>query len=266
MHGRYEEAAEIYKPQSAADLQAALGLAACQEAQGKTDEAVKTLNPLAEKHADIQAQLARLAFERGDYNESRHRVDATLKLAAEHPLGLYIKAELARTSGSIEEAERLPSPDRVLQQSQRQVPRRVRWIGRAAAEYARWNRLSDQFDFLVNDLYPSAVKLDADYWPASSRRDGCSWRSTIGRTPPKSSKRPWKSIPAQAKVHASMAELAMEDFHLEQAEASLRRARGNQSSSARCLVDEGRHRLAKRRCGRIATSTPRKTIAAQFAR
>ena len=42
----------------------------------------------------------------------------------------------------------------------------LRWIGRAAAQYARWNRLSDQFDFLVNDLFPAALKLDADYWPA----------------------------------------------------------------------------------------------------
>ena len=97
--------------------QAALGWAACLEAQGKTAAAVEALKPLADKQAEIQAQLARLAFERGDYAEARRRAEEALQLAAEHPLALYVRAELARTSGRLDEAEgRLSPPDRVLQQ------------------------------------------------------------------------------------------------------------------------------------------------------
>ena len=110
MHGRYEEAAEIYKPEAAANAQAALGWAACLESQGKTAAAVEALKPLADKQAEIQAQLARLAFERGDSVEARRRAEEALQLASEHPLALYILAELARTSGRLDEAEDRLSP------------------------------------------------------------------------------------------------------------------------------------------------------------
>jgi tetratricopeptide (TPR) repeat protein len=225
MHGRYEEAAEVYKAQSADDRQAAIGLAACREAQGKTDEAVKTLRPSAEKHADIQAQLARLAFERGDYDEAHRRVDETLKLAGEQPLGLYIKAELARTSGRIEDAER--GYHRLIEfynNHEVKNPDALRWIGRAAAQYARWNRLSDQFDFLVNDLYPETVKLDADYWPAHFEAGMLFMEKYNRADAAKEFQAALEINPRAAEVHAAMAELALDDFHLEQAEASLRRA------------------------------------------
>ncbi|MCP5113153.1 MAG: hypothetical protein GY953_20170, partial [bacterium] len=39
-------------------------------------------------------------------------------------------------------------------------------IGQAAAQYARWTRNSGQFAFLVNELYPGALELEEDYWPA----------------------------------------------------------------------------------------------------
>ena len=101
MHGRYEEAAEIYKPEATASPQAALGWAACLESQGKTAAAVEALKPLADKQADLQAHLARLAFERGDYVEARRRAAATLKLASEHPLALYLLGELSPHLGPL---------------------------------------------------------------------------------------------------------------------------------------------------------------------
>ncbi len=225
MHGRYEEAAEVFRPQSAADPQAALGIAACQEAQGKLAAAEKTLKPLAEKHADIQALLARLAFQRGDYEEARRRVAETLKLAGVHPLGLYIKAELDRTSGRIDEAER--GYHRLIEfynNHDVKKPDAFRWVGRAAAQYARWNRLSDQFDFLVNELYPESLKLDADYWPAHFEA-GLLFMEKYNRADAaKEFQLALEINPRAAEVHAAMAQLAMGDFHLEQAEASLRRA------------------------------------------
>jgi tetratricopeptide (TPR) repeat protein len=225
MHGRYEEAAEIYKPQSATDATAALGLAACLEAQGKISAAEKKLKPLADKHADVQAQLARLAFDRGNYDEARRRVDETIKLAAEHPLGLFIKAELARTSGHIEEAER--GYHRLIEfynNHDVKNPEALYWIGRAAAQYARWNRLSDQFDFLVNDLYPNAVKLDADFWPAHYEAGRLFMEKYNRADAAKEFHAALEINPRAAEVHAALARLAMEDFHLEQAEASLHRA------------------------------------------
>src|SRR5436190_518897 len=44
-------------------------------------------------------------------------------------------------------------------------PEAYRWIGLGAAQYARWNRNSSQFHFLVNTLYPDALKSDSTCWP-----------------------------------------------------------------------------------------------------
>ena len=225
MHGRYEEAAEIYKPAAAANAQAALGWAACLESQGKTAEAVAALAPLAGKEAEIQAQLARLAFERGNASEARRRVDAALQLASEHPLALYVEAELARTSGRVDEAER--GYHRLIEfynNHDVKTAEPLRWIGRAAAQYARWNRLSDQFDFLVNDLFPAAKKLDPDYWPAHFEAGLLFMEKYNQADAAKEFHAALEINPRAAEVHAALAELAMMDFKVEQAEASLRRA------------------------------------------
>ena len=241
MHGRYEEAAEIYKPESAANDQAALGLAACLEARGKTAAAIECLRPLAEKQAEIQAQLARLAFERGDSPEARRRAAAALKLAPAHPFAHYVMAELARTAGRIDDAQR--EYHRLIDfynNHDVKKPEWLRWIGLAAAQYARWNRLSDQFDFLVNDLFPGALKLDADYWPAHYEAGLLLMEKYNRADAAKEFQAALEINPRAAEVHAAVAELAMEDFQIEQVEASLRRAleiNPNQADAWRLTAD-----------------------------
>ena len=225
MHGRYEEAAEIYKPEAAANAQAALGWAACLESQGKTAAAVEALKPLADKHAEIQAQLARLAFQRGDYAEARRRAERPCNwppsipwpfiswpnwpappAAWTKPRTHYHRLISFYNSHDVKKAESL------------------RWIGRAAAQYARWNRLSDQFDFLVNDLFPAAMKLDPDYWPAHFEA-GLLFMEKYNRADAaKEFQAALEINPRAAEVHVALAELAMDDFQLDQAEASLHRA------------------------------------------
>src|SRR5436309_2393640 len=39
-------------------------------------------------------------------------------------------------------------------------------VGLAGTENARWHSLSDQFRFLINDLYPDILKFDPDDWRA----------------------------------------------------------------------------------------------------
>ncbi len=76
----------------------------------------------------------------------------------------------------------------------------------------------------MNDLYPSAVKLDADYWPAHFEAGRLFMEKYNRADAAKEFQAALEINPRAAEVHAAMAELAMEDFHLEQAEASLRRA------------------------------------------
>jgi cellulose synthase operon protein C len=167
--GRYEEAAEMFGPLAKENPAAALGLARCHAERGKYDATVKTLQDFGKdgKNAILQAELARLAFERGDYKEAQSAVDAALKRDSKQPLACWIQTELHRVHGRLDETENgCRRLIRYYNDNEIDDPESLRWIGRAAAQFARWNWQSDQFDFLVNELYPDALKVQADYWPA----------------------------------------------------------------------------------------------------
>jgi len=169
LSGKYAEAAEIYQRRAPEDPACALGLARSLDAEGKYQEAVETLTPVAGEHAELHAQQARLAFERGDYEAAGKAAATAIRLDANQLLARWIQGELLRTSGRLKEAEEaylwlIRFYNR--HQSEITEAESLRWIGLAAARYARWNRISDQFRFLVNELYPDAVKLDPHYWPA----------------------------------------------------------------------------------------------------
>ncbi|MDH3719170.1 MAG: tetratricopeptide repeat protein, partial [Planctomycetota bacterium] len=78
--GRYEEADALYKGLATSEpLRAAIGQARCALAQGKTDVATKLLADAAAKHPDeavLAAEMARIAFDHGDYDSARRHVDA----------------------------------------------------------------------------------------------------------------------------------------------------------------------------------------------
>ena len=103
-------------------------------------------------------------------------------------------------------------------------PDTLRLVGRAAAQYARWNRLSDQYHFLVNELYPDILKLDEHYWPAHFEA-GLLFLEKYNRGEASRSFNKALAInPNAAEVHAALAALALQDYELEQAKRHLARA------------------------------------------
>ncbi len=224
--GKYGEAAEILAPLAEKkDPAAVLALARCQASEGKYTEAVKTLSEAAEDQAALQAELARLAFDRGDYKEAQTRADEAIRLEKDQLQALWIQGELYRVAGKLDEAERgyrrLVNYYNVHDVEQAES---LHWIGLAAARYARWNRLSGQFSFLVNELYPDALKLQANYWPARYE----SGRLFLEKFNKADAEEDLKSAlelnPNAAEVHVALAELAVAKRDMEKAEASVARA------------------------------------------
>jgi len=220
--GQYAEAAEIYAPLAEKEPAAALGLARSLSSQGKQDEAVRALTAAAGNHPQLHAELARLAFDRGDYETAQARAEKAIQLDGDQPLGRWILAELHRTAGRLEEAEagyrRLISfyNNRDVDSAES-----LRWIGLAAARYARWNRLSDQFSFLVNELYPDALKLEPGYWPAAYE-SGMLFLEKYNR--PEAAEEfqtALKLTPYAAEAHVGLARLAMAAREIDRAEACL---------------------------------------------
>ncbi len=225
--GKYAEAAEMYARTAPQDPIAAVGLARSLAAQGKHDEAVRALEAVEGEHADLRAELARLAFDRGDYPETRNHVDASLALDADQLLARWIDGELLRTAGRLEEAEAAYRwLIRFYNEHQDGVRRAesLHWIGLAAARYARWNRLSDQFAFLVNELYPDALRLEPDYWPAHYQ-SGLLFLEKYNQADAAAEFDAALELnPRAAQIHVAIARLAMRDRKIEKARASLERA------------------------------------------
>ncbi|HET6883106.1 MAG TPA: tetratricopeptide repeat protein [Pirellulales bacterium] len=227
--GKYAEATEAYQALVKTEpVSAAVGLARCQQSQGQREAAEANLSQAAAAHPnapDLYAERAALAFERGDHAAARQYVEAALKGAPDSLAAHWWQAELHRTVGEIDEAQAAYKwlVD-YYNQHEEFSPDDLRWIGLGAAEYARWRRLSSQFSFLVNELYPESLKLDADYWPARYE----SGRLFLEKYNDPQAMRELKAAlainPNSAEAHAALAALALHDYKLDEARRELDRA------------------------------------------
>ncbi|MEX2138767.1 MAG: tetratricopeptide repeat protein [Pirellulales bacterium] len=228
--GKYAEAREVYeKLRGEKPVEAAIGTARCEVARGKYDEARKLLRAAGDEHPKegrIPAELARLCFERGEYEAAEKHVAAAMALDKEQPLARWLEAELYRTSGKLKEADAAYKwfVDYYNEQEEIDEPETLRLIGLAAAHYARWNRLADQSRFLVSELYPDLLKLDKNYWPAHYEAGLLFLEKFNQADAAKEFNRALAINPNAAEVHAALAALAMQNYELAQAKRLIERA------------------------------------------
>lgn len=223
--GSYAESAEIYQRSATKSPAAAVGLARALASQGKYEDAAKALAAFSGQQADVFAEQARWAFLRGDCQAARSHVDRALKLNADQLLARWVRGELQRTAGRLQEAtETYRGLVKFYNEHDVKDAESLHWIGLGAAHFARWKRLSDQFSFLVNELYPDAVKADPNYWPAHYEA-GLLFLEKYNE--PDATREFQKALtinPRAAEVHVAMALTAMAGRDQEKAEASLQRA------------------------------------------
>jgi cellulose synthase operon protein C len=225
LRGKYAEAADLYRPLAGKEPAAAVGLARCLASQGKEKAAEKCLAAVAGRHADVLAERAAMAFDRGKVEDSRKWADEAIRLDGDQLLARWIVAELDRTAGRLADAERgyrwlvnyYNDHDKMTAES-------LRWIGLAAAQLARWNRQADQFQFLVRDLYPDAIKEEPDFWPAHYET-GMLFLEKHNRADAAEEFRAALEINSNAaEVHLGMAVAMVEEREIEKARSSLARA------------------------------------------
>lgn len=170
--GKYEEAADAYaalpKQQG---VEAAIGLARARQSLGDRAAAEKLLREARERHpqsAEVAAELALLLWQHGAAEEAQALVDATLVLDQGNIAARWLQAELHLAAGRIPAAEKVYAwlVDFHAQHDDIDSPDDLLLIARAAAQYARWNRRSQDFKLLVNEILPQALELDKNFWPA----------------------------------------------------------------------------------------------------
>ncbi|GAG24789.1 unnamed protein product, partial [marine sediment metagenome] len=123
--GKYTEAAEIFEACLGNNLEdaktvsatqrtsAALGLARCLAAEGKTSQARQVLKDSLAKIKDadgekarLHAELALLALQQGDHATVDAHVEAAIGLDSDQLLARLLRAERFRLSGQIDQAHR----------------------------------------------------------------------------------------------------------------------------------------------------------------
>jgi cellulose synthase operon protein C len=98
------------------------------------------------------------------------------------------------------------------------------WIGRAAAQHARWSRDTRQFQDLVGRRYPDCLRRDPDFWPARYEM-GLLLLEKYNEPDARAQFQAALAInPHAADVHAALARLALQNFNLDAADESIRRA------------------------------------------
>lgn len=232
LRGRYAEAVEIYstvKARTENEAKAAWGRARCLEETGKREVAAKTLENAARMYpaeAFLHAELARLAFERGDLDAAQQFVDKALELNKDQLLARWVSALLHQAHGRMKEAESAYEwfIDYYNAADEITDPEAICWIGQAAAQYARWTRNSDQFGFLVNELYPGAVELEEAYWQGHLQSALIFLEKYNRPDALQDISAALKINPQAAEVHAVKAAWALQDHKLDEAVTSIEQA------------------------------------------
>ncbi len=178
LRGNYAEALEKYQKLTQDDrtqTAATIGVSRCLESQGEYDKALETIETLLKnkgKDVKLRARLAELLYQRGRWEDALNAAEQAIEADAENFAARWVRAQVYRDKGDVKKADtefrwfvrtfsRRSDMDKDVTD-----PDELLVIGQAGAENARWNRLADQFDVILQDVYGDAVKQDKDYWPA----------------------------------------------------------------------------------------------------
>ena len=154
---------------------AAIGLSRSWECDGDYDKAAEVVDAglrTSPEDPDLLARRAELQYLRGQFAEALKTADAAIAKRDDQFLARSVRAKVYRDTGELQKADtefrwfvrtytardraRKPITD----------PDTLLLVAEAGAENARWHNLSDQFRFILNEVYGDALKGDPDLWPA----------------------------------------------------------------------------------------------------
>src|SRR5262249_53520425 len=236
LRGNYAEAREQYEilnKDPKLHTQATLGLSQTYQSQCDYDQALAALDAAlkdAADNADLLARRAELLYLRGRWDDALAAAEKALTGRNDHLLARWVRAQVYRDRGNLKEAD---AEVRwfVRTYSQRsdkgediKKPEDLLLVGLAGSENARWHNLSDQFPFILNEVYADALKTDKDFWPAEYQA-GMMLLEKFNR--PEALKAFDKALsinPNAAEVHAAKGAAALQRLEIQQAEEVVKQA------------------------------------------
>lgn len=178
LRGNYAEALDKYKSlleDNKTRAEAAIGVSRCLQSEGEYDKALEAIEAALKdrtRDARLLARQAELLYLRGRWPEAEKAAEDALKVDREQFLARWVRAQIYRDRGDLKKAD-VEFRWFVKTYSQRsdkdkdiKDPEALALVGLAGTENARWHKLADQFEFILQEVYGDALKFDRSYWPA----------------------------------------------------------------------------------------------------
>ncbi len=236
LRGNYAEAREQFEalakdPKLRAP--ATLGISLTYQNQGEYAKALAAVEAALREvpdSADLHTRRAELLYLRGRWDEALAAAEQALTTRDDHLPARWVRAQVYRDRGNLKEADtemrwlvRIYSQRSDKGQDIKR-PEDLLVVGLAGAENARWHNLSDQFPFILNEVYADALKTDKDYWPAEYQA-GMLLLEKYNR--PEALKAFDKALsinPNAAEVHSAKGMAALQRLEIQEAEEAANRA------------------------------------------
>ena len=176
LKGNYAEARAEYEKLRADEKQmpdAVTGIVAAWRAEGeyaKAREAIDSALKVAADNPQLLAVRADLLYDIGSWAEALKDAEAAIQKDDAQFLARWVRARIIRDQGDHERADKevrwFVRTYTALSNAGKDItdPDRLLLVGLAGAENARWNNLANQFKFILNEVYSDAIKLEPEMW------------------------------------------------------------------------------------------------------
>lgn len=217
-HGRYEEALDAFAEaeQAGADRVAiALGVSRVQIETGKYDDAAAAIAAglnSSPDNADLLARRGELRMLRGDVENALQDAESALKQKEDHLAAHWVKADALTETGRIAEAsDECRWFVRYYNRMQPTDAEDLVYVAKGSLRYARWNRVSSIFHFVIGDLCPDLAKADPDDWRADAISGALLLEKYNEAQGKPDLQKALAKNPNAASVHATLATAAFDD-------------------------------------------------------
>jgi tetratricopeptide (TPR) repeat protein len=176
LRGNYAEAREIYEElvkEPKTKVAAAVGLSKTHQSEGSYDKALSVVDEALKtepKNADLLARRAEVLYLRGQWEAAEKSAQDALARAEEHFLARWILGQIYRDRGDIDKADEefrwfvKTYTQRANNDTEITEPETLHLVGLAGCERARYHNISDQFEFILQEVWGEAVKRDKNFW------------------------------------------------------------------------------------------------------
>jgi tetratricopeptide (TPR) repeat protein len=176
LRGNYAEARELYTAlikDARQRVPATIGLSRAMESEGEYDQAQTTIDTALKdlpRNADLLGRRAELLYLRGRWNDAEKAAATALAIQEDHFPARWVLGQVYRDRGEVDKADEefrwfvRTYTQRSNNDMEITDPDELITIGQAGCERARWHNLSDQFRFILNEVFAETVKQDKDFW------------------------------------------------------------------------------------------------------